>query len=487
MKTYLFTFSLSLLLSMGLTPIVIWLAGKMANSADVQNVRKIHSKRIPRLGGVAIFISMMALMIPVLFLPNFIGESFRNIHVKFIAVLAAASFIFLTGLVDDLKGLRARLKLAAQIIAAIVVCSYGIRIEALIVPDLLSIHFGWFSWPLTIFWIVGVTNAVNLIDGLDGLAAGISAITCCVIALLAIYLSQPIMAVLMLALLGSLIGFLFFNFSPARIFMGDCGSMFLGFVLASSSVMCAAKSETLVALAIPVLALGVPIFDTLFSMLRRFLERRSMFAPDRSHFHHRLLDLGLKQSHVAVVVYAVTFIVAALGMFMLATRQINTIVVFGCILVLLVLVFRVVGSVRLRETIEGLRQKYEVSSQVNKETRAFEIAQLHFRNAATFDEWWDAACLAAERLDFTRVELPMTNRDGSRRILKWESNKSNPAADELLKMDVPIRDRRAGLVLNLKIEVERDGSLEAAGRRAALFTRLVDEASVAGLALKVKS
>jgi len=483
MHTYLFTFSLSLLLSMGLTPVVISFA-RRSGTVDNPNVRKVHSSPISRIGGVAVFVSMMALTIPVLFLPNIIGASFRDISAKVIATLAASSFIFLVGLVDDLKGLRVRHKLAAQLAAAIVICSFGIRINTLTLTEIFSIDFGWFSWPLTILWIVGVTNAVNIIDGLDGLAAGISAITCGVIAVLAIYFGQPVMAVLMLALLGSLTGFLFFNFSPAKIFMGDCGSMFLGFLLASSSVMCAAKSQMLVGLALPVLALGVPIFDTLFSMLRRFLERRSIFSPDRSHFHHRLLALGLKQSHAVIIIYIVTFIFAALGMFMMATRNINTIIVFACILLLMVIVFRVVGSVRLRETIEGLRKKYAVTSQTNKEIRSFEAAQLHFRHAETFEQWWHAVSFAAEKLEFSSVNMLLTNRDRTFKLLKWRNDGNTPTSREMLKVDVPVRDRRSGPSLNLKIEVCRDGSLEAAGRKVALFTRLVDEKSPAALPAK---
>ena len=470
-------------MSMGLTPAVIWLARRLG-TVDAPNVRKIHSSSIPHIGGVAVFISMMTLIIPVLFLPNIIGVSFRDISAKVIVTLAASSFIFLIGLVDDLKRLRARHKLAAQLVAAIVVCSFGVRINAITISELLSINFGWFSWPLTILWIVGITNAINLSDGLDGLAAGISAVACGVIAIFSVYSGQVFMAVLMLALLGSLIGFLFFNFSPAKIFMGDCGSMFLGFTIASSSVICASKSSALVGLALPVLAMGIPIFDTLFSMLRRFLERRSMFAPDRSHFHHRLLDLGIKQREAVIVIYAVTVLAAGLGMFMMVTHNTNSLIVFICILLLLLLVFRVVGSVRLRETIDGLRKKYAVTSQTNEEVRSFEAAQLHFRRAETFEQWWEAISFAAESLEFSSVNMLLTNRDRTSNLLEWRSNGNTPNSMEILKVDLPVRDRRSGPPLNLKIEVCRDGSLEAAGRKVALFTRLVDETSLATLPAK---
>jgi UDP-GlcNAc:undecaprenyl-phosphate GlcNAc-1-phosphate transferase len=328
---------------------------------------------------------------------------------------------------------------------------------------------------------VGITNAVNLSDGLDGLAAGVSAVACGVIAVFAIYSGQVVMAVLMLALLGSLSGFLFFNFSPAKIFMGDCGSLFLGFTIASSSVLCSTKSPVLVGLALPVLALGIPIFDTLFSMLRRFLERRSMFAPDRRHFHHRLVDLGLKQRQVVITIYVVTLLAAGLGMFMMVTRNISSLIVFLCILLLLLLVFRVVGSVRLRETIAGLQQKYAISHQVQDEIKGFEDAELHFRRAMTFNQWWQAVSTAADRMGFLSLSLPLTNRDGSARTLTWWQNSQGTDSDDVLKVSVPIRDRRAGPSLNLKIEVCKRGSLESAGRKVALFTRLMEEHDVAGL------
>ncbi len=480
MKTYLSVYLGSALLAVLVTPLVIWLARRL-EVADHPSVRTVHKKPVPRIGGVPIFISMMSLVVPVLFLSNVIGNRFRDILPQVIVLLAAATFIFLMGLFDDIKGLRARFKLLAQLAAAIVICAAGIRIDSVRIADWLILDFGWFSWPLTIFWIVGVTNAVNIIDGLDGLAAGISAITCGVIAVLAVHFGQPVMAVLMLAILGSLTGFLFFNFNPARIFMGDSGSMFLGFILASSSVMCAAKSQALVGLALPVVALGIPIFDTLFSMLRRFLERRSIFAPDRSHFHHRLLDLGLKQRHVVIVMYIVTLLFAGLGMFMMATRDINTIVVFACILLLLVLVFRIVGSVRLRETIAGLREKYAVTRQMNEEIRCFEVAQLHFRRAATFDDWWQALCLAADKMDFMSIKLPLTGSDKTPRVLTWQRDGNEADLPETVKMKIPIREIKAGPGCSLEVDVNVNGSLESVGRRTALFSRLLDEHNIAEL------
>ncbi len=276
------------------------------NLVDVPGIRKVHCEPVPRIGGVAIFTSAIAIMVPAFLLVHEAADSFLVIRLRIVVLLSAASFIFFVGLVDDIRGLRSRTKLLAQLLGALAVCSVGIRINSVTFTNTFTVGFGWFSWPITVLWIVGITNAINLVDGLDGLAAGISWVTCGVISVLSLCFGPPAMTVMMFSLLGALTGFLLFNFNPAKIFMGDSGSLFLGFMISSSSVLCGAKTETVVGLALPFLALGIPIFDTLFSMLRRFLERRSIFSADYSHFHHRLLALGLHQRHVVIVSYVMT-------------------------------------------------------------------------------------------------------------------------------------------------------------------------------------
>jgi len=479
MKTYLCVYFGSAFLALAITPIVIWL-GRRIKATDRPGVRTVHKKLIPRIGGVAIFVSMMCLTISVLFLSNVIGDTFRGILPQVIVLLSAAVFIFLVGLIDDIKGLRARVKFLAELAAATAVCAVGVRITSVAVADWLTIDFGWFSWPLTVFWIVGITNAVNLSDGLDGLAAGISAIACGVIAILAIWSGQVVMTVLMLALLGSLTGFLFFNFNPARVFLGDCGSLFLGFTIAASSVMCSTKSHALVGLALPVLVLGIPIFDTLFSMLRRFLERRSMFAPDRSHFHHRLLDLGLKQRHAVIVIYAVTLLAAGLGMFMMVTHNTNSLIVFACILLLLLLVFRIVGSVRLRETIAGLQQKYAIVRQQKKEKEDFEKAQLHFRRAKSQQQWWEAVCMIAEKMEYVWLSLESTDANGASETIVWRNPNYKPDSADVLKTIIPLsRQKNNDSKFQMEIAVKVNGSLESAGHRMTFFSRLLDEHGIA--------
>lgn len=480
MKILFIVYLSSTILSVIASSIIIRFA-RRSNIMDTPDIRKVHSRPVPRIGGVAIFISSMGIIIPVLLFTTASNQFLTGF--KGLFLLVAVCMIFLVGLVDDIFGIRARVKFVAQIVASLIVCGIGIRIGSITITDSLVIHFGWLSWPVTVFWIVGLTNAVNLTDGLDGLAAGICAAACGVIAILTLYFSIPVMMIIMLSLLGALTGFLFFNFNPARVFMGDSGSLFLGFTIASSSVLCASKTQTLVGLALPVLALGIPVFDTFFSMLRRFLERRSIFSPDRSHFHHRLLALGLHQRHVVLIAYGLTLATTGLGMFMLVTRNTQTIVVFICILLLLVLVFRAAGTVRLKEMMISLKRKYEIAKQTRQEIENFEQIELYFRDARIFEQWWQAVCFAAENMGFTRSLLPLTNRDGTTRMLAWERSGFESSTSDILRSTLAIRDRRAGASLNLEVQVNVNGSLESAGRRLTLFSRLLEEHSISNLSL----
>ena len=482
MKTYLFVYFGSTLLALLITPAVIWLTRRHSIVAIPGN-RHMHKKPISHIGGIAIFFSTIFLTIPVLFLSNNVGLAFRDIFHKVIILFCVSGFMFLIGLIDDIRknGLRARVKLLAQIFAALIICTAGIRIETIAVTKSLILDFGWFSWPLTLLWIIGITNAVNLSDGLDGLAAGISAITCGAIVIFSIYSGNVVMAVLMLALLGSLTGFLFFNFNPAKIFMGDCGSMFLGFIIASTSVLCSMKTTAIVGLALPIVALGIPIFDTLFSILRRFLERRSIFAADRSHFHHRLVDFGFKQRHAVMIMYLITLVASGLGMLMMVLGNGASSLIFFGILIMIVYLFHIVGAVRLRKTFADFKRNYKISKSIQNEIRKFEDSQLYFRQADNFKQWWQAVTKTAEKMDFSNLSLPLTNRDGSTYTLCWFKNNQNIISDDILKINLPIQDRRSGPKLNLKIEVFGNKSLESAGRRIALFTRLMDENDVTTL------
>lgn len=312
MRSYIAIFAVALVISVLLTPVMRWV-GLRIRAVSASGGRHVHQRVIPRLGGVALAAGWSIPLLVLFQADGFAFASLRESNRQFIGAVLGGLILCGVGVVDDVKGLRASHKLIAQVAVAILAYSCGFRIEAIALPFGGAMSMGVFALPVTVIWIVGITNALNLIDGLDGLAAGVgffAALTSFVLA----YLSGSVfVALLMAALMGVLVGFLFFNFNPARIFMGDSGSYFLGYVLATMSLAGSLqqKASTAVSLLVPMIALGLPIFDTVFSMLRRLLERRSIFSPDRGHIHHRLLDLGLTHRRAVMVLYAVSIVLAS--------------------------------------------------------------------------------------------------------------------------------------------------------------------------------
>jgi len=266
-------------------------------------------------------------------------------------------------------------------------------------------------------------------------------------------------------------------------FMGDCGSMFLGFVIATASVMCALKSATLAGLALPFLALGVPIFDAFFSILRRIVQRRSIFAPDRGHIHHRLLAGGLRQRRAVILMYVVTLIAGGLGTFMMVARGRDALVVFGCVFVLLVLVFRAAGAIGLGGSIAALRRNLAVAREAGQEKRHLEEAQLRLCGATTLDAWWQSMCATAEKMGFASLSVSVVYPEGPTRRLFWRPGPPGPPASRgVIHLVGTLPDDPPGLSVRIEADIPVDGSLESAGRRAALFGRLIDEQSLNELA-----
>ncbi len=301
---YILGFIVALGLAVLLTPLVKKFAIKVG-VVDVPDARKVHTKIMPRLGGLGIF---LAFMVTLLALLPFVSEYFTARDNRFIyAFIIGGTMIALIGAMDDKFQLSAKVKFLAQIITAcVVVFAFDIRIDFVNIPfvDAYSSLELWISIPVTIFWIVGVTNAINLIDGLDGLAAGVSAIAIGTIAVMSFIMGNIVTAMICMVLLGSIIGFLFFNFHPAKIFMGDTGSLFLGFSLAMLSLL-GFKQIAVVTLITPLIIIAVPLSDTLFAIIRRFLNKKPIFAPDKGHLHHRLRDLGFSHRQTVLIIYGI--------------------------------------------------------------------------------------------------------------------------------------------------------------------------------------
>ncbi len=332
MPGYVLAFIIAIGISLVVTPAVILLA-KATGATDKPNARKIHNKPIPRIGGVGIYFAFIAAVIITATVSGFEGEMIFEIN----GLIVSGSLMFLVGLIDDYKNLPAKVKLLGQIIAAaVLVLVFDVRIDFVTDPFGDYIYLEWFAVPATMFWLVGLTNTINLIDGLDGLAAGVSAIAAITIMLVALKQNFFLVAVLTAALAGAACGFLFYNSNPARIFMGDSGSLFLGFMLAGISVIGAAKSTATVTLIVPILALGLPILDTTFAIVRRWRGGQPIFKPDKGHLHHRLLGLGFTQRQAVFLMYVIS---AMLGLSAVAMTEVNSQIAFLILLIIVIAIF----------------------------------------------------------------------------------------------------------------------------------------------------
>lgn len=288
-----------------LTPFVKRFAQKVGAIDVPKDGRRMHKVPIPRLGGLGIFLAFFCAML-----------IFADFDQQLLSILLGATIIVVLGIFDDIMALGAKFKFIVQIIAAAIpVCLGGLKIEMFTNVNPFSaepyFNLGIFAIPITIIWIVGITNAVNLIDGLDGLAVGVSSIASLTMLAVGLLTNDIAVAVAMAALTGACIGFMPYNINPAKIFMGDTGSTFLGFMLATMSIQGMFKFYAVISFAVPFLILGLPIFDTAFAITRRVLSGRSPMSPDRGHVHHRLMDMGFNQKQSVAILYAIS---ATLGL-----------------------------------------------------------------------------------------------------------------------------------------------------------------------------
>jgi UDP-GlcNAc:undecaprenyl-phosphate GlcNAc-1-phosphate transferase len=313
MLIYLLTFFLALIVTYFATPVAKNLAAKL-KAVDIPNSRKIHTTPIPRLGGVAIYAGFLTAVLAAFILAIFTGVKLNPR--AFWGVILGGTILLGVGIVDDIKPIRPMTKLCWQIGAACLIILFGVEINFISNPFNGILPLGFLAIPLTLFWVVGVTNALNLIDGLDGLAAGVTAISAITLFFVALRVHQVGAAVMMLALAGSSLGFLRHNFFPASIFLGDSGSMFLGFILAASSIIGVLKTTLVVALLVPLLILGVPIFDTLFAIGRRLKDKKHPFEADNKHIHHMLLRAGFNKREAVLAIYLACFILSFIALVM---------------------------------------------------------------------------------------------------------------------------------------------------------------------------
>ena len=297
MNQYLLMFITAFIIALLLTPAAIRVAPKIGAIDIPKDNRRMHTIAMPRFGGIAIFIGTIAAMF--VFLP---------MTTRLMGVIAGGTLIFAVGIIDDIKGMPAKIKLIFQMASALILFHFSVRISFIGNP--FGEGYYYFPWVISLFvtviWVVGITNTINLIDGLDGLAAGVAFIASISIAYTAFIHGKTDVSMAMLAIAGGALGFLPYNFNPAKIFMGDGGSLFLGYMLAALSVMSPMKSATMLATVVPVLVLGLPIFDTAFAILRRLINKRPIMEADKGHLHHRIMAAGLGQRRTVLTLYGIS-------------------------------------------------------------------------------------------------------------------------------------------------------------------------------------
>lgn len=340
MVNYFIAFFSALIISFILTPPARILAFKVGALDVPKDSRKIHKKPMPYFGGLAIYVAIISCMF--VYMP----------HTKTnMSIIAGATIIVLTGIIDDMYNMNAKLKLLMQIVAASVAIYGGIQIHFITNPlsETGMLLLRNLTIPITLFWIVGITNTINLIDGLDGLASGVASIAATTLLFTAALKGYDFIVMQCAIIAGASLGFLPFNFNPAKIFMGDTGALLLGYMLAVTSILGMVKSVAAVALIVPVFALGVPIFDTAFAIIRRYLNNKPIMEADKDHLHHKLMGKGLNQRQTVLIMYFISMILGLAAIVVADAEPMVGFTVVGIVVVAVFYLAKKIGLFRNKE------------------------------------------------------------------------------------------------------------------------------------------
>jgi UDP-GlcNAc:undecaprenyl-phosphate GlcNAc-1-phosphate transferase len=323
MNSFVICGFIAFIVSTAAMPILVKLSRSLGAISEIGG-RHVGKQPIGRLGGVGALLGIVVAIAIQIWLDPLFSTAWQQDRRQIIGFISGLSLVATVGFLDDILRLRAIQKLVVQLVAALICYSFGLKISAVDLPLLKPIQLGWFDLPITVFWIVGIVNAVNLIDGLDGLAGGVLLFASVVNFIVAIGSGAMLPGTLMIAMGGAIIGFLIYNWHPAKIYLGDGGAYSCGFILAVVGLLAPMqKASTGIALLVPILAVGLPVFDTLITMVRRFVNRRGIFTPDRGHLHHILLDAGISHQRVVIGLYTVCCILCSVALMMVLVRNRN--------------------------------------------------------------------------------------------------------------------------------------------------------------------
>jgi UDP-GlcNAc:undecaprenyl-phosphate/decaprenyl-phosphate GlcNAc-1-phosphate transferase len=444
--TVLVPFLTALTLSLLITPLV----GRVARSrglVDLPSRRKVHVRPVPRVGGIAMFLAVVMTFGGCVLLPALRGQSVLT-DLQIAGLLGGGALIFGLGLLDDLRGLPPGLKFAVQVAVGLVAYLSGIGFHSLQLPGFSVVQLGVLSLPVTIFWFVLVINAFNLIDGLDGLAAGITVFSSIVLLVLGMVQGGPLVCVGLASLAGASLGFLRYNFNPATIFMGDCGSYFIGFFLASLSILGSVKTQTSVTILIPIIALGLPLMEVIWSGMRRFLLGQKLFRADTNHLHHRLLKLGYTHRKAVLVLYAFTVTLGLLALLLVHSNDRFAGIILVGIGLTAVVAIRKLGYVDYvtTEKFIGWVRDFSAVIGVDGGGRTFLGLQVALSESASLDELWQHLQESARHLKVDSVDLDLDGAFGDVHLRADLAEVARPGAgpafDALttLRISMPVGD-----------------------------------------------
>ncbi len=478
-----------LLCSMGIALLITPSVARWATRrgiCDHPSTRRVHVDSIPRAGGIALFFSFIITYTVFFSITSQQGVTalLSREHLFF---LFGALSIFSLGLWDDVKGLSPLIKFLGQVAVGLLVWLGGIGVELLSVTLYQGVSLpSWLSLVITIFWVVLLINAINLIDGLDGLAAGICLFASITLLSLCFSTGSLMLIIGFSALAGSCLGFLRYNFNPASIFMGDSGSYLLGYILAALTIQGAMKSQATVALLIPVIALGVPLFDTLLAPIRRFVLGKQMFQPDQSHIHHTLLKHGYSQKHVVVMIYGITAflgVVALIFVFVKDQFAAYVLVVPGVLIFLGVKKLGYLEYIAADKILGWLRELTDDAG-LSNERRSFLNIQMQIMQSENINALWENVTIAVEKLDFDLAELHLIDTgklalDSDNENMRWQRHPKEIEFDFVdncqFKLEMPLMEGQDSVygVLWLIKDLKRSGMSHYTLRRVEHLRRTI--------------
>ena len=471
--TVFIAFLVSTGISLVLTCASIWLAWRVGLVDRPDSLRKNHAKATPQMGGPAIFLAFSLPLLGLMVFPewsDFSGQLLApDVRMKVIGLFLGGFLVLVLGMVDDIYAMRPVFKLLGQVAIASLIYFFDYKISAMSNPLGAPLDFGIFAFPITVLWFVGCMNVINLLDGLDGLASGVVVLVSATLFLVSLSFGKLSGELVMACLCGASFGFLILNFPPAKIFLGDGGSLLLGFLIAATSIIgTSQKAEAAVALLIPVVALGLPIIDTSLSIVRRWYRKVPVYMADNQHIHHSLVSMGFSKKRAVILLYLMSIIMGGAALVLTMARSEVVVLILAALIIMAVVGGRMFSGLQF----SGLLSRWRSNTQSNRHSRRVMVAIYQriasIEQAADFDAMWNATMETFSSIEVSRAELTLSGDPGGTR--KWrneQQDKQNHA-----------RIGHWSVTIDLRSEQELVGELSV---HADIFDDSLDTRTLSGL------